>query len=77
MNRRLRRRMITKGMVSLDVEDNRGPYDWPSLEDLPLECIHYSIHLPLEPTATVWPKWIKDTSSHAHMHASPLLELKT
>jgi len=77
MNRRLRRRMITKGMVSLDVEDNRGPYDWPSIEDLSLECIHYSIHLPLEPTATVWPKGIKDTSSHAHMHASPLLELKT
>lgn len=77
MNRRLRRRMITKGMVSLDVEDNRGPYDWPSLEDLPLECIHYSIHLPLEPTATVWPKGVKDTTSHAHLHASPLLELKT
>ena len=29
MNRRLRRRMITRGDVSLDVEDNRGPNDWP------------------------------------------------
>lgn len=77
MNRRLRRRMITKGMISLDVEDNLGPYDWPSITDLPLENIQYSIHLPLEPTATVWPKGAAEPNLHTNMHTSPLLELKT
>ena len=76
LNRRLRRRMITKGNVSLDVEDNRGPYDWPTLGDISSDSLKYSIHFPLEPTATVWPGSCSDvSSSHTHAH-SPLLELK-
>ena len=50
LNRRLRRRMITEGNVSLDVEDNLGPYDWPSLREISFESLKYSVHLPLEPT---------------------------
>lgn len=50
LNRRLRRRMITRGDVSLDVEDGRrGPYEWPTLEDIGMEMLGYSVHLPLEP----------------------------
>ena len=52
LNRRLRRRMITEGSVSLDVEDNLGPYDWPSIGDISLESLKYSVHLPLEPTVS-------------------------
>jgi len=77
LNRRLRRRMISKGNVSLDVEDNRGPHDWPTLGDISPDSMKYSIHFPLEPTATVWPGSQGDASaSQTHSH-SPLLELKT
>lgn len=49
MNRRLRRRMVTKGDVSLDVEDNRGPNDWPHISDMHVDDIKYSVHFPLIP----------------------------
>jgi Phosphatidylinositol kinase and protein kinases of the PI-3 kinase family len=78
LNRRLRRRMITKGNVSLDVEDNRGPHDWPTLGDLSPDCMKYSIHFPLEPTATIWPGGGRMDPSDWRDHArSPLLKLKT
>jgi len=54
LNRRLRRRMITKGDVSLDVEDNHGPYDWPTLNEITQEMVAYSVHLPLEPKTSAW-----------------------
>lgn len=49
MNRRLRRRMITRGDVSLDVEDSGGPDDWPRQSDLTLDMLKHSVHLPMEP----------------------------
>jgi hypothetical protein len=65
LNRQLRWRMITTiGNVSLDVEDNRGPHDWPTLGDLSPYCMKYSMHFPLEPTVTIWPslEWWSDRS---------------
>eukprot|EP00980_Cylindrotheca_fusiformis_P001499 scaffold346_cov116-Cylindrotheca_fusiformis.AAC.13 len=56
MNRRLRRRMITRGDVSLDVEDNRSPDDWPLLSDISSDFLRYSVHLPLDPKQSIrWP----------------------
>jgi hypothetical protein len=52
-NRRLRRRMVTRGDVSLDVEDNRGPRDWPHISDVTTDMLKYSVHLPLEPSVSV------------------------
>jgi hypothetical protein len=49
LNRRLRRRMITRGDVSLDVEDNRGANDWPQISDMNADVIKYSVHFPLIP----------------------------
>ena len=49
MNRRLRRRTVTRGDVSLDVEDELGPDDWPKLSDISSSLLRYSVHLPLEP----------------------------
>ena len=40
---------MTKGDVSMDVEDNRGPNDWPHSEDVTTDMLKYSVHLPLEP----------------------------
>jgi hypothetical protein len=48
-NRRIRRRMVTRGDVSLDVEDHRGPDDWPQIADITTEMLRYSVHLPLDP----------------------------
>lgn len=48
--------MVTRGDVSLDVEDNRGPYDWPQLQDLTSDLLQFSVHLPLDPKQnTHWP----------------------
>jgi len=47
--------MYTKGEVSLDVEDNRGAFDWPTTEDINLDMLKYSVHLPLEPKSVTWP----------------------
>ena len=56
MNRRIRRRMVTRGDVSLDVEDNRGPYDWPQLSEITADLLQFSVHLPLDPRQnTRWP----------------------
>jgi phosphatidylinositol 4-kinase len=54
-NRRIRRRMVTGGDVSLDVEDNRSPYDWPGIEDLSIDMLKHSVHFPLVPQAGTWP----------------------
>lgn len=62
LNRRIRRRMVTRGDVSLDVEDNRGSYDWPTLSDITQDVLKYSIHFPLEPECTVWPGSINHES---------------
>jgi phosphatidylinositol 4-kinase A len=55
MNRRIRRRMVTKGDVSLDVQDGRGPHDWPQIHDLRLDMLKYSVHFPLVSQVGVWP----------------------
>mmetsp|Transcript_26437 Transcript_26437/g.47977 ORF Transcript_26437/g.47977 Transcript_26437/m.47977 type:complete len:1070 (-) Transcript_26437:18-3227(-) len=55
LNRRLRRRMVTEGEISLDVEDGLGPHDWPRIKDLQMELLKYSIHFPLEPKSVSWP----------------------
>lgn len=49
MNRRLRRRMVTRGDVSLDVEDHRGPNDWPTITEISAGMLRYSVHLPVDP----------------------------
>lgn len=56
MNRRIRRRMVTRGDVSLDVEDNLGPYDWPQLHEITSDMLKFSVHLPLDPRQhSRWP----------------------
>ncbi|KAL7556800.1 hypothetical protein ACA910_005237 [Epithemia clementina (nom. ined.)] len=55
MNRRIRRRMVTRGEVSLDMEDNFGPDDWPRVEDLKLDMLQHSVHFPLIPQTGTWP----------------------
>jgi hypothetical protein len=70
LNRRIRRRMITRGDVSLDVEDHRGPYDWPLINDMSLNVIEHSFHLPLVPQTHVWPDGIHH-HHHGNQAASP------
>lgn len=41
--------MITRGDVSLDVEDSRGPDDWPQPTEVSTGFLQYSVHLPLDP----------------------------
>lgn len=41
--------MVTRGDVSLDVEDNLKPDDWPTISDISTDLIRYSVHLPLDP----------------------------
>lgn len=55
MNRRLRRRMVTRGEISLDVDDHRGPHDWPTIRDLQTDVLKYSLHFPLVPQTGSWP----------------------
>ena len=48
--------MVTRGDVSLDVEDNRGPYDWPQLHEITSDMLQFSVHLPLDPRQqSRWP----------------------
>jgi phosphatidylinositol 4-kinase len=54
LNRRLRRRMVSRGDISLDVDDHRSPYDWPHIEDMSIDLISYSVHLPLIPQVREW-----------------------
>lgn len=63
MNRRLRRRMATRGEISLDVEDNLGPYDWPEMKDLTLDMLRYSIHFPLLPNVSLHGMTLADEKS--------------
>ena len=53
MNRRLRRRMVTRGEISLDVEDGLGPYDWPQIGDVTLDTLKHSVHFPLIPNVSL------------------------
>lgn len=53
INRRIRRRMITRGDVSLDVEDHRGPDDWPLVSDVTSDMLMYSVHLPVDPKVSI------------------------
>mmetsp|Transcript_26680 Transcript_26680/g.39635 ORF Transcript_26680/g.39635 Transcript_26680/m.39635 type:complete len:742 (-) Transcript_26680:102-2327(-) len=58
--------MLTKGDVSLDVEDNHSPHDWPTEMDLFTNNhlnddehdissqLQYSVHFPLEPQIPSW-----------------------
>jgi hypothetical protein len=55
LNRRLRRRMATRGDVSIDVEDNRSPTEWPQIEDMSVEMVKNSIHFSLIPQTGAWP----------------------
>jgi hypothetical protein len=70
MNRRLRRRMISRGEITLDVEDSMptsshghthhghgDPNDtsWPRIHDLSVDLLQYSVHFPLIPQTGVWP----------------------
>ena len=47
--------MVTHGDVSLDVEDNRSPHDWPSVQDLTVDMLRFSVHFPLAPQTGTWP----------------------
>jgi hypothetical protein len=55
--------MVTPGDISLDVEDNRSPYDWPLVEDLSINMLKYSVHLPCVPQNEVWPMMMMETTS--------------
>jgi phosphatidylinositol 4-kinase len=55
LNRKLRRRMATRGDVSIDVEDNRANNDWPQIEDISVDMLKFSVHFPLVPQTGVWP----------------------
>jgi hypothetical protein len=53
MNRRIRRRMVTRGDVSLDVDDHLGADDWPRMSDITADMIQYSVHLPMDPKVRI------------------------
>jgi len=75
MNRRVRRRMITRGDVSLDVEDHRGPDDWPLISDVTSDMLMYSVHLPLDPRQDkLWPG-CESTPSDANEGAVRILNI--
>lgn len=77
LNRRIRRRMVTHGDVSLDVEDNRSAYDWPQIQDMSLDMIKYSVHLPLIPQRGTWPDGEVSTPEinigHTSAYSDPLI----
>ena len=54
INRRVHRRMFTKGKRSLDEDDGLGPNGFPQLSDINLDMTHFSVHLPLLPKREVW-----------------------
>lgn len=75
INRRIRRRMITRGDVSLDVEDHRGPDDWPMISDVTSDMLMYSVHLPVDPKQNkLWPGG-KQTSSVSNEGAVRILNI--
>lgn len=44
--------MITRGDVSMDVEDGGGPHDWPPLSLITVDLLKYSVHFPMEPNVS-------------------------
>lgn len=46
---------MTKGAITLDVEDGLSLEDWPGTQDVSLDCMRFSVHLPIEPKCVVWP----------------------
>eukprot|EP00594_Rhizosolenia_setigera_P008292 CAMPEP_0178955834 /NCGR_PEP_ID=MMETSP0789-20121207/9848_1 /TAXON_ID=3005 /ORGANISM="Rhizosolenia setigera, Strain CCMP 1694" /LENGTH=1081 /DNA_ID=CAMNT_0020637555 /DNA_START=194 /DNA_END=3442 /DNA_ORIENTATION=+ len=66
VNRRLRRRMVTRGAVSLDVEDNLTHEDWPQINDISLDLLRYSVHFPLERNKSFHWAGGKDSPSTIH-----------
>ncbi|GAX20930.1 hypothetical protein FisN_1Lh411 [Fistulifera solaris] len=71
INRRIRRRMASKGDISLDVEDFQEAYGWPQLTDLTTDDIQYSVHLPLRPQAGTWPSGDEVSNSELNSDATP------
>ena len=70
INRRLRRRMVTRGDVSLDVEDGRAFYDWPQNSDISLDMLKHSVHFPLEPKRVTW----QGTDDDGYDSANPIAD---
>jgi hypothetical protein len=70
INRRLRRRMVTRGDVSLDVEDGRAFYDWPQNSDISLDMLKHSVHFPLEPKRVTW----QGTEDDGYDSANPIAD---
>ena len=54
INRRIRRRMYTKGRRSLDENDGLGPDSFPQLSDISPDMVKHSVHLPLDPKVPCW-----------------------
>jgi phosphatidylinositol 4-kinase A len=61
--------MVTRGDISLDVDDNLEPHDWPHISDVSVDMLKYSVHLPLEPKKLVWPGGEYQESDTLHMAA--------
>lgn len=68
LNRRIRRRMVTRGDVSLDIEDNRSAHDWPHIENMSIDMIQHTVHLPLLPQTGTWSNG--ETTSNAQNGAA-------
>jgi hypothetical protein len=70
-HRRIRPRMKSRGSISLDVNDNNNNVDtfhddeWPTIYDLTMDILQYSIHLPFIPSspARMWPTSASSMSS--------------
>jgi hypothetical protein len=69
LNRRLCRRMVTRGRISIDVEDlmdsHYGPASVPqwSEENVREDMIRHSVHFPMEPQCVCWPGGLPSTSN--------------
>lgn len=48
----------------MDVEDNRGPNDWPQISDMTADVIKYSVHFPLIPKRGTWPAGLNDENDN-------------
>lgn len=69
INRRIRRRMLTNGLTSLDVDDGLGPDDFPQISDIKMEMLRHSVHFPLEPKIVTWPRG-DDSGEHINTGAA-------
>ena len=63
--------MVTNGEITLDVEDNRSPSDWPALTDVAIESLDHSVHFPLIPQTGVWPNGERAVESTTPTPPSP------